>query len=191
MEWCWWLNHVSVVFQKACPGMFTCSCKSPRKQTGALIQNCCDNCQPKANQRQRLSSPCGELNSWFDRTTQSEKWRCYSISRVQLFVTPWSVAQQAPLSMEFSRQEYWSGLPCPSPRDLLHPEIKPESPALHADSLPTQPPEKSWMTTAKLPPKCCWYRGAFLSSYLTAQYYIRHTGYLAYIVANFYKDPVN
>jgi len=46
-----------------------------------------------------------------------------SFSRVQLFVTPWIVALQAPPSMEFSRQEYWSGLPCPSPGDLSDPGI--------------------------------------------------------------------
>ena len=51
------------------------------------------------------------------------------LSRVQLFATPWTVARQAPLSMEFSRQEYWSGLPCPPPGDLPHPGIKPKSPA--------------------------------------------------------------
>ena len=45
-------------------------------------------------------------------------------SRVSLFVTLWTVAQQAPLSMGFSRQEYWSGLPCPPPRDLPDPEIE-------------------------------------------------------------------
>ena len=56
----------------------------------------------------------------------------------QLFVTPWTVAHQAPLSMKFSRQEYWSVLPFPSPGDLLHPVIKPGSPALPADSLPTE-----------------------------------------------------
>jgi len=50
--------------------------------------------------------------------------------RVQLFVTPWTVACQAPLSMEFSRQEYWSGLPCPHPGDLSDPGIKPMSLAL-------------------------------------------------------------
>ena len=44
--------------------------------------------------------------------------------------TPWTVARQAPLSMEFSRQEYWSGLPCPSPGDLPAPGIEPASPAL-------------------------------------------------------------
>ena len=50
--------------------------------------------------------------------------------------TPWTVACQAPLSMEFSRQEYWSGMPFPSPGDLPDPGIKPLSPALQADSLP-------------------------------------------------------
>ena len=55
---------------------------------------------------------------------------------------PWTVVHQAPLSMEFSRQEYWSGLPCPSPRDLPDPGIKPGSPTLQADSLPSEPPGK-------------------------------------------------
>ena len=53
-----------------------------------------------------------------------------SLSRVQLFATPWTVAYQAPLSMGFSRQLYWSGLPFPSPRDLPNPEIEPGSPML-------------------------------------------------------------
>ena len=48
---------------------------------------------------------------------------------VRLFATPWAVAHQAPLSMGFSRQEYWSGLPCPPPGDLPNPEIKPTSPS--------------------------------------------------------------
>ena len=52
--------------------------------------------------------------------------------------TPWTVAIQAPLSTGFSRQEYWSGLPFPSPRDLSNPEIEPRSPALQEDSLPTE-----------------------------------------------------
>ena len=50
---------------------------------------------------------------------------CELLSRVRLFVTPWTVAHQAPLSMGFSRQEYWSGLPSPSPEDVSHPGIKP------------------------------------------------------------------
>ena len=54
-------------------------------------------------------------------------------------VTPWNIAHQAPLSMGFSRQEYWSGLPFPSPGHLPNPGIDPRSPALQADSLPTEP----------------------------------------------------
>ena len=63
------------------------------------------------------------------------------LSRVQLFATPWTIAHQAPLSMEFIRQEYWSGLPLPSPGDLPDPGIKPMSPASQADSFPSEPPE--------------------------------------------------
>ena len=62
-------------------------------------------------------------------------WALSRFSPVRLFTTPWSVACQALLSMEFSRQEYWSGLPCPSPEHLLDPEIEPVSPALQEDSL--------------------------------------------------------
>ena len=57
-------------------------------------------------------------------------------------VNLWTVAYQAPLSMGFSRQEYWSGLPFPSPADLPNPAIKHRSPPLQADSLPSEPPEK-------------------------------------------------
>ena len=53
-------------------------------------------------------------------------------------MTPWTIAHQAPLSMGFSRQEYWSGLPFPSPGNLPNPGIAPGSPALQADSLPTE-----------------------------------------------------
>ena len=58
-----------------------------------------------------------------------------SLSRIQLFVTPWTIAHQAPLSMGFPRQEYWSGLPFPSPGNLPLPGIEPMSPALLAESL--------------------------------------------------------
>ena len=63
-----------------------------------------------------------------------------SLSRVRLFATPWTVAYQAPQSMEFSRQEYWSGLPFPSPGHLPNPGIEPGSPPLQADALPSEPP---------------------------------------------------
>ena len=66
------------------------------------------------------------------------KW----FSRVRLFATPWTVAHQAPPSMGFSRQEYWSGLPFPSPGDLPDPGIKPRSPTLEADTLTSEPPGK-------------------------------------------------
>ena len=66
-----------------------------------------------------------------------------SLSRVQLFGTPWTVARQAPLSMGFSRQEYWSGLPFPSPGDLSGTGIEPRSPALQADILSSEPLGKS------------------------------------------------
>ena len=57
-----------------------------------------------------------------------------SLSRVRLFATPWTVAYQAPPSMEFPRQEYWNGLPFPSPGDLPNPGIEPRSPASQADT---------------------------------------------------------
>ena len=62
-----------------------------------------------------------------------------SLSCVQLFVTPWTVNCQAPLSMEFSRQEYWSRLPFPTPEGLPDPGIEPRTPTLQADTLPSEP----------------------------------------------------
>ena len=64
------------------------------------------------------------------------------LSHVRLFATPWTVAHQAPPSIGFSRQEYWSGLPFPSPGDLPDPGIEPRSPALQAAALTSQPPGK-------------------------------------------------
>ena len=61
-------------------------------------------------------------------------------SRVQHFVTQWTIVHQAPLSMDFSRQEHWSGLPFPSPGDLPDPGIEPGSRTLQAESLPSEPP---------------------------------------------------
>ena len=82
-----------------------------------------------------------------DHQQPSENVGCTSsLSHVQLFATPRTVARQTPLSMGFSRQEYWSGLPCPPTRELPNPGIEPRSPVLQADSLPTEPmgkpPEK-------------------------------------------------
>ena len=70
------------------------------------------------------------------------KVKVKSLSGVGLFVTQWTsiVAYQAPPSMGFSRQEYWSGLPFPSPGDLPDPGIEPLSPSFQADALTSEPP---------------------------------------------------
>ena len=72
-----------------------------------------------------------------------------SLSHVRLFATLWTVAHHAPLSMGFSRQEYWSGLLFPSPGDLPDPGIEPGSPALQADALTSEPPGKHKDLTKK------------------------------------------
>ena len=66
----------------------------------------------------------------------------YSLSCVRLFVTPWTVAHEAPLSMGFLRQEYCSGLLFPSPGDLLNPGMEPTSPALVGRLFTAEPPGK-------------------------------------------------
>ena len=66
------------------------------------------------------------------------------LSRVRLSATPWTVAYQAPPSMGFSRQEYWSGFPFPSPGDLPNPGIEPRSPTFQADTLTSEPPGKPY-----------------------------------------------
>ena len=70
------------------------------------------------------------------------KVKVKSLSHIWLFATPWTVAHQDPLSMGFSRQECWSGLPFPSPGDLPDPGTEPRSPALQADALASEPPGK-------------------------------------------------
>ena len=65
-----------------------------------------------------------------------------ALSVVSNFVTPWTVAHQAPPSMGFSRQEYWSGLPCPPSGDLPNPGVKPVSPALAGGFFTTEEPGK-------------------------------------------------
>ena len=69
-------------------------------------------------------------------------WKWESFSCVQLFATPWAIGCQAPRSMEFSKQEYWSGELSPFPGDLPNPGAEPRSPVLQADSLPSDPPGK-------------------------------------------------
>ena len=89
--------------------------------------------------KQQVRTGHGTMD-WFK--IWEKKVKVKSLSRVRLFATTWTVACQAPLSMGFSRQEYWSGLPFPSPGDLPDPGIEPRSPALQADDLPSEPPGK-------------------------------------------------
>ena len=77
---------------------------------------------------------------YFGHPMPRAKVKVKSFSCVRLFATPWTVAYQASPSMGFSRQEYWSGLPFPSPGDLPDPGIEPGSPALEADALTSEPP---------------------------------------------------
>ena len=78
-------------------------------------------------------------------TLQSLKVKVKSLSCVWLFATPWTVAYQPPPSMGFSRQEYWSGLPFPSPRDLPDSGIRPGSPALQTYALISEPPQHRYL----------------------------------------------
>ena len=77
------------------------------------------------------------FNLWATREAKVKLLSC-----VRLFAAPWTVAYQAPISMAFSRQEYWSGLPFPSPGNLPDPGIEPRSPAMQADALTSEPPGK-------------------------------------------------
>ena len=81
------------------------------------------------------------LNKW--------KWK-WSRSVMYDSATPWTVAYQASPSMGFSRQEYWGGLPFPSPGDLPNPGTEPGSPALQTDAWPSEPPGKSLWTSSVL-----------------------------------------
>ena len=80
---------------------------------------------------------------WVLEQKEALKVKVESLSRVRLSATPWTVACQASLSMEFSRQEYWSGQPFSSPGDLPNPGMEPRSLILQADSLPFDPPGKT------------------------------------------------
>ena len=88
-----------------------------------------------------------------------------SLTRVQLFATPWTVAYQAPPSMGFSRQEHWSGWPFPSPGDLPDPGIEPRSLTLEENALTSEPPGKPYLQKelyyfafqqAMNESYCCW-----------------------------------
>ena len=83
--------------------------------------------------------PIWEKNLKKNGYMYKKKMKVKSLSCVQLFATLWTVAWQAPSSMGFPGQEYWSGLPFPTREDLPNPGIRPRSPTLQADSLPSEP----------------------------------------------------
>ena len=84
---------------------------------------------------------------------------------VRLFVTPWTVARQAPLSMGFSRQEYCSGLPYPCPGDLPNPGIEPRSPALQADPLLAELPGKPIYVHMMIYPYLTDFKGSGINTF--------------------------
>ena len=94
----------------------------------------------QARLQQYVNRELSDVQAGFSKGRGSE---VKSLSRVWLFATPWTVAYQASPSLGFSRQESWSGLPFPSPGDLHNPGIKPGSPVLQADALPSEPQGKS------------------------------------------------
>ena len=121
--------------------------KIPSRRAWQPTSSCLEN--PYGQRSLAGYNPWGHKES--DMTEQLSTWifECLKVkvkvkspSRVRLFATPWTVAYQTPPSMGFSRQEYWSGLPFPSPGDLSNPGIKPGSPAFQADALTSEPPGK-------------------------------------------------
>ena len=90
-----------------------------------------------SNAKSGISQGSESKNRWHKWAFFRPKWK--SLSHVRLFVTPWTIQ-----SMEFSRPEYWSGWPFPSPGDLPNPGIELRFPALQADSLPAEPQGKPW-----------------------------------------------
>ena len=100
-----------------------------------------------SGKKSRMTQTDGEVEleePILQKRAHCPKWNgeVQSLSRVQLSATPWTVAHQAPLSMGFCRQEYWSGSPFPSSGDLPDPGIEPRSPTLQADALTSEPPGK-------------------------------------------------
>ena len=129
--------------------------RSPGGGNGSPLQHSCLE-NPMAGEAWRTtvrmvtkSDTTEGLSTWWPlkqgraRVVLKWKWKCSSLSRARLFVTLCIVVWQPPLSLGFSRQEYWGGLLCPPPGDLPNPGIEPRSPTLQADSLPSEPPGKA------------------------------------------------
>ena len=134
-------NHPNPRIEPGSPALLTDSLLSEQPGELCVIYTCHSIKKIKkkwSNFSQHLLTTSGVSNSNIHRKKE-RKWSCSVVSDS---VTPWTVAQQGPLSMGFSRQEYCSGLPFPSPGDLPNPGIEPRSPTLQADTLPSEPPGK-------------------------------------------------
>ena len=124
---------------------------------------------------------CAAVHGFIKSQTRLGNWtelnwvKVKSLSHVRLFATPWTVAYQAPPSVGFSRQEYWSGWPFPSPGDLPNPGIEPGSPTLQADTLPSEPPGKLWRPAQRI---CACYSLLILGRAWLFQFLFRSTGYM-------------
>ena len=105
----------------------------------STLPPCCGSILPRCDQLCAHLRFIGKRRAGGEKTASRDRLPCavlcLSLSSVRLFATLWTVACKAPLSMGFSRQEYWSGLPCPPPGHLSNPGIKPRSPTLQVDSL--------------------------------------------------------
>ena len=113
----------------------------PHLENGDCVQRSpwgMSRCMESAESRAQITEACTTMKT----KNEAGRSECQSLSRVQLFATLWIAACQAPLSMEFSRQEYWSGLPCPPPGDLPNLGINPGFAALPAYPLPSESPRK-------------------------------------------------
>ena len=143
LDWCSKVNKLECVTSGPIPAHL---CLMPRDCTvGELHQGikirmksrlCCPH--QAARHSLELHPPCAVF--FAQRFHQLPMVLVSLHSRVWLFATPWTSAHQAAVSMDFSRQEHWSGLPFPTPGHLPNPGIEPGSPTLQADSLPSEPP---------------------------------------------------
>ena len=129
--------HRSPLLQGLCYGF---SLPGPPTLSAAVPRACGP--FPSTQRRPVPSLPCGQGLSRFHHAPSGGGGLVTKPVTSSSFVTPWPVARQAPLSMGFPRQEYWSGLPCPPPGYLPNPGIEPRSSCLQEDSLPSEPPGK-------------------------------------------------
>ena len=147
MTWKWKWSHIAVLVAQLCPTLCDLmNCSPPGFSVHGILQ---------ARILEWIAIPFSRRSSWprdwnqvscfvgrFFTVWATGKILVKLLSPVQFFAAPWTAAYQAPPSMGFSRQEYWSGLPFPSLGDLPDSGIKPRSSALQTDSLPSGPPRK-------------------------------------------------